>query len=148
MRLGIHGLKARCSIIGLALMSLSLSAAGQSNEPPLKLFGNRFLTFNAIVRLRQIEVTRDSAHGPHESSIHTPAEARVFREAIDAAWPGAHIAGALSWLALHDERAQYRELRALIVRYQKKFGDEITFIPGAYFANMYNTREQVNRDLH
>ena len=32
--------------------------------------------------------------------------------------------------------------------YHKKFGDEITFIPGAYFANMYNTREQVNRDLH
>lgn len=27
-------------------------------------------------------------------------------------------------------------------------GDEITFIPGGYFANMYNTREQVNKDLH
>ena len=24
----------------------------------------------------------------------------------------------------------------------------MTFIPGAYFANMYNSREQVNRDLH
>jgi hypothetical protein len=39
-------------------------------------------------------------------------------------------------------------LRDLIVSYHRKFGDEITFIPGAYFANMYNTREQVNRDLH
>jgi hypothetical protein len=110
--------------------------------------GNRFLTFNTIVRVRQIEVTRDTAHGPDESSVHTPAEARTFRGAIEAAWPGARITWAFSWLALHDERPQYRELRALIVSYQKKFGDEITFIPGAYFSNMYNTREQVNRDLH
>ena len=32
--------------------------------------------------------------------------------------------------------------------YHRKYGDEITFIPGGYFAPMYNTREQVNRDLH
>ncbi len=51
-------------------------------------------------------------------------------------------------LTLHDERPQYRDLQELIVSYQKKFGDEITFIPGAYFSNMVNTREQVNRDLH
>jgi len=24
----------------------------------------------------------------------------------------------------------------------------VTFIPGAYFANMYNSREQVNHDIH
>lgn len=110
--------------------------------------GQRFLTLNTIVRVRQIEVTRDTAHGPDESSVHTPAEARVFRETIERSWPGARITWAFSWLALHDERAQYRDLRALVVSYQKKFGDEITFIPGAYFSNMYNTREQVNRDLH
>jgi hypothetical protein len=56
---------------------------------------------------------------------------RTFREAIEAAWPGARITWALSWLALHDERPQYRELHALIVSYQKNFGDEITFIPCA-----------------
>jgi hypothetical protein len=119
-----------------------------TSEQPLTLRGNRFLTFNTVVRVRQIEVTRDVAHGPDESSVHTAAEARTFREAIEAAWPGARITWAFSWLALHDERAQYRELRDLVVSYQKKFGDEITFIPGAYFSNMYNTREQVNRDLH
>ncbi|HBZ22055.1 MAG TPA: DUF3863 domain-containing protein, partial [Bacteroidales bacterium] len=32
--------------------------------------------------------------------------------------------------------------------YHNKYGDDITFIPGAYFANAYNTKEQVNRDLH
>ena len=118
---------------------------GREGNPAV---GNRFLTLNTIVRVRQIEVTRDEAHGPDESSVHTPAEARTFREAIDKAWPGGRITWAFSWLALHDERPQYRELRDLVVSYHKKFGDEMTFIPGAYFANMYNTREQVNRDLH
>jgi hypothetical protein len=115
---------------------------------PSGLMGQRFLTFNTIVRVRQIEVTRDTAHGPDESSVHTPAEARTFRETIEKAWPGARITWAFSWLALHDTRESYRELRELIASYHQKFGDEVTFIPGAYFSNMYNTREQVNRDLH
>ena len=53
-----------------------------------------------------------------------------------------------SWLALKDQRPNYRELKKLVVSYHEQYGDEITFIPGGYFANMYNTREQVNRDLH
>ena len=119
-----------------------------TSPDPKEWMGQRFLTFNTIVRVRQIEVTRDTAHGPDESSIHTPAEALVFREAIEKAWPGARITWAFSWLALHDRRAQYHELRELVALYQRKYGDEVTFIPGAYFSNMYNTREQVNRDLH
>ncbi|MBL8888379.1 MAG: DUF3863 domain-containing protein [Planctomycetaceae bacterium] len=116
--------------------------------PTGQLMGGRFLTLNTIVRVHQIEVTRDIAHGPDESIVHTVAEARTFRETIEAAWPGARITWAFSWLALHDDRPQYRDLRELIVSYQKQHGDEITFIPGAYFSNMYNSREQVNRDLH
>lgn len=133
-----------CLFVCAGLAGGTVSSAADSHG----LMGQRFLTFNTIVRVRQIEVTRDTAHGPDESSIHTPAEGRVFREAIEKAWPGARITWAFSWLALHDERAQYRELRDLVAGYQKQFGDEITFIPGAYFSNMYNTREQVNRDLH
>jgi Domain of Unknown Function with PDB structure (DUF3863)/Domain of Unknown Function with PDB structure (DUF3864) len=131
-----------------ALLFALLLASGLCHADQPTLLGNRFLTLNTIVRVHQIEVTRDTAHGEDESSVHTPAEARTFREAIEKAWPGARITWAFSWNALHDERESYRGLRDLIVSYQKKFGDEITFIPGAYFANMYNTREQVNRDLH
>jgi Domain of Unknown Function with PDB structure (DUF3863)/Domain of Unknown Function with PDB structure (DUF3864) len=126
-------------------------AHGQTIEKPAApstLLGHRYLTFNTIVRVRQIEVTRTDAHGPDESSVHTTAEAKIFRDTIAQAWPGARITWAFSWLALHDTRDQYRELRELIVSYRKTYGDEITFIPGAYFSNMYNTREQVNRDLH
>jgi len=109
--------------------------------------GNRFFTLNTVVRVNQIEVARNTNHGVDESSVHTPNEARTFREAIANAWPGARITWAFSWQALHDERPNYQEIRDLVVSYHQKFGDEITFIPGGYFANMYNTREQVNRDL-
>lgn len=115
-------------------------------DPPL--LGNRFLTFCAVVRVRQIEMTRDHAEGPDESSIHGPDEARALREAVAKGWPGARITWAFSWLALKDQRPNYLALKKLIVSYHKNYGDEITFIPGGYFANMYSTREQVNRDLH
>lgn len=135
-------------IAALAIGMFSKSVAEELKSSKDELMGGRFLTFNTVVRVKQIEVTRATSHGPDESEIHTPAEARFFRETIDKAWPGAKITWAFSWLALHDERQSYRELRELVVTYQKKFGDEITFIPGAYFSNMYNSREQVNRDLH
>jgi hypothetical protein len=47
-----------------------------------------------------------------------------------------------------DDTTDYRKIRDLVVGYHKKYGDDITFLPGAYFANAYNTREQVNKDLH
>ncbi|UCG47104.1 MAG: DUF3863 domain-containing protein [Phycisphaerales bacterium] len=124
------------------------SAAQQLMYPDLQLLGNRFFTFNTVVRVNQIETTRDVNHGEDESSVHSPKEARVFRQAVEKGWPGARITWAFSWLALKDQRPNYRGLRKLVVSYHKKYGDEITFIPGAYFANMYNTRRQVNRDLH
>jgi len=124
------------------------SAAQLLKEPGLQLLGNRFFTFNTVVRVNQIETSRDVTHGEDESSIHSPKEARAFRQAVEKSWPGASITWAFSWLALKDQRPNYRDLRKLVVSYHKKYGDEITFIPGGYFANMYNTRQQVNRDLH
>lgn len=55
---------------------------------------------------------------------------------------------AFSWRALHDERDRYATLRQLIPEFHDRYGDDVTFIPGAFFANAYNTREQVDRDLH
>jgi Domain of Unknown Function with PDB structure (DUF3863)/Domain of Unknown Function with PDB structure (DUF3864) len=143
-----HFIRRRFCALLLGIGMLSQVHAAEDDPSKDQLMGGRFLTFNTIIRVKQIEVTRDTSHGPDESEIHSPAEAKIFREAIAKAWPGAKITWAFSWLALHDERENYRGLRDLVVSYQKKFGDEITFIPGAYFSNMYNTREQVNRDLH
>jgi hypothetical protein len=72
----------------------------------------------------------------------------AFREAVEKGFPGAKMTWALSWLALYDTTANYIKIRELIVGYHYKYGDEITFIPGAYFANAYNTTAQVNKDLH
>ncbi len=113
-----------------------------------ELVGNRFLTLSTVVRVRQVEMTRAEQTGPDESGIHTPEIAQAFRETIEKAWPGARIAWAFSWLALKDQSANYKAIRELVIAFRKQYGDEITFIPGGYFANMYNTRAQVNRDLH
>jgi len=117
-------------------------------DKQLKLLGNRFFTLSTVVRVNQIETSRDKSDGTDEASVHGPEEARTFRESIAKSWPGARITWAFSWLALKDQRPNYLELKKLVVSYHEKYGDEITFVPGGYFANMYNTREQVNRDLH
>jgi hypothetical protein len=127
---------------------IELLAIPINEEPPTQLMGNRFLTFASVVRVNQIEVSRDEFQGVDESSVHSPREARILREAIADAWPGARMNWAFSWQALNDMRENYRELRELIVSYHLEYGDEITFIPGAYFSPMYNSREQTNRDLH
>ena len=71
-------------------------------KPEFQLMGNRFFTLSTVVRVNQIEASRDLNVGEDESSIHGPAEARIFRETIEKAWPGARITWAFSWLALKD----------------------------------------------
>jgi hypothetical protein len=126
----------------------SFAAGGSSAGKQVSLKGNRFLTFNAVIRVNQIEVGRDKNVGYDERSLHTPEKVQKYREAIERGFPGARITWALSWLALHDTTADYTKIRELVVGYHHRFGDDVTFIPGAYFANAYNTTEQVNKDLH
>ncbi len=131
----------------LCLLGLNCTMA-QAGQATPKLLGNRFLTFTSVIRVRQIETTRDSAEGPDETSIHSPEIAQAFRDTLTKSWPGARMTWAFSWLALNDQRQVYKDLRKLVASFHKKYGDEITFIPGGFFANMYSPREQVNRDLH
>jgi Domain of Unknown Function with PDB structure (DUF3863) len=118
------------------------------SDNKIQLNGNRFLTFNAVIRVNQIEVSRNKNVGHDERNLHTPSRVIKYREAIESGFPGAKITWAFSWLALHDTTSDYIKIRELVVGYHNKYGDDITFIPGAYFANAYNTTEQVNKDLH
>jgi Domain of Unknown Function with PDB structure (DUF3863)/Domain of Unknown Function with PDB structure (DUF3864) len=140
----------RTTILTHCLLLLSIVAQGSSKKASeqQKLLGNRFLTFNTVVRVNQIEVARDKNVGQDERKEHTPSQVIKFRTAIEEGFPGARITWAFSWLALHDTSFNYRKIRELVVGYRTKYGDEITFIPGAYFANAYNSTQQVNRDLH
>ena len=112
------------------------------------LDGRRILTFNSVIRVNQIEVTRTQNEGFDEADRHTPENVRALRDAFAAGWPCAPMTWAFSWRALFDERENYRRIRALMPEFRDRFGDDVTFIPGAYFANAYNTRDQVDRDLH
>ena len=107
----------------------------------LNFMGNRYFTFSTVVRVNQIETSRDKNSGVDEAGIHSPESARKFRETIEKNWPGARITWTFSWLALKDQRPNYLDIKKLVVSYHKKYGDEITFLPGGYFANMYNSRE-------
>jgi hypothetical protein len=55
---------------------------------------------------------------------------------------------AISWLALIDTRPEYAEARKLLASYHRQYGDEITFIPGGYFAPMFATRADNQRTIH
>ncbi len=112
------------------------------------LMGNRFLTFNCVIRVNQIEVSRNKNVGMDERELHTPERVRAFREAVESGFPDAKMTWAFSWLALNDMTDNYVKIREQVREYHHRYGDDVTFIPGAYFANAYNSVEQVNKDLH
>ncbi|MBK8975234.1 MAG: DUF3863 domain-containing protein [Planctomycetes bacterium] len=122
--------------------------AEEPTGPTDALAGRRILTFNSVIRVNQIEVTRTRNEGFDEYDRHTPENVRALRQALADGWPGAPMTWAFSWRALHDERERYAILRELAQEFHDRYGDDVTFIPGAFFANAYNTREQVDRDLH
>jgi hypothetical protein len=108
----------------------------------------RFLTHVSVVRVNQIEVTPQRSLGEDESADNSPAHIRSRREAFGRGCPGATMTWAISWLALNDARQEYKDARQLLVSYHEQYGDEITFIPGGYFAPMYDTREHIRETIH
>ena len=110
--------------------------------------GGRFFTFNTVVRVNQIEVSRDKSVGKDEANRHTLKKVQAFRNAVYNGCPEARITWAFSWLSLHSDLPEYTAIRNYAKECHQKYGDDVTFIPGAFFANAYNSREQVNKDLH
>jgi hypothetical protein len=136
------------SCILMIFLFFSKDKTNKSHPANESIIGNRYLTLNTVVRVNQIEVGRNINKGENEATIHTLEYAKAFREAIIAGWPGARITWAFSWQALFSELPNYKEIRKYVSQCHNKYGDDVTFNPGGYFANAYNTREQVNKDLH
>lgn len=131
---------------GLALAGTSDAAVGSvAGASPLR---GRFLTHVSVVRVNQIEVTPTRSIGDDEAADNSPAHIRSRREAFERGYPGGRMTWAISWLALNDTRQQYKEARRLLAAYHDRYGDEITFIPGGYFAPMYDTREHNQQTIH
>ncbi|MCX6360139.1 MAG: DUF3863 domain-containing protein [Armatimonadetes bacterium] len=110
--------------------------------------GHRYLTFNSVIRVNQIEVTRDRTEGADEAAAHTPENVQALRDAFERGWPGGRMTWAFSWRALSDPRPNYVAIREMVAGFHAEHGDDVTFIPGGFFANAYGAREQVSRDLH
>jgi hypothetical protein len=130
--------------LGLAPLRKSVLAFGAST-PALK---GRFITHVSVVRVNQIEVTPTRSIGEDEVADNSVDHIRSRREAFARGWPDGRMTWAISWLALNDTRQQYKDARRLLVSYHEKYGDEITFIPGGYFAPMFDTREHNKVTIH
>jgi hypothetical protein len=126
--------------------ALGLGGVGSFAETGSGLRG-RFLTHVSVVRVNQIEVTPTKSIGEDESGDNSPARIRGRQEAFRRGAPSGKMTWAISWLALIDQRKEYQEARRLLASYHDKYGDEVTFIPGGYFAPMYASREQNRRTI-
>jgi len=115
---------------------------------PTSQLRGRYLTHVSVVRVNQIEVTPTRSIGEDEAADNRPERIRSRREAFERGCPGGKMTWAISWLALHDTRADYKEARRLLAAYHDRYGDEVTFIPGGYFAPMYDTRENNRKTIH
>ena len=108
----------------------------------------RYLTHVSVVRVNQIEVTPTKNLGQDEAADNRPERIRSRRDAFARGCPEGKMTWAISWLALHDERKEYQEARHLLAEYHDRYGDEVTFIPGGYFAPMFDTRENNRLTIH
>ncbi len=112
-------------------------------QPPL----GRRLTINTVVRRHQIEATRDRSLWEDEAERHSPDLVHRFSSAIRQAIPDARITWGMSWGALTDESPRYRDVRRAVNEVANTHGDDVTFVPGGFFANLYGTRDEVARDI-
>jgi Domain of Unknown Function with PDB structure (DUF3863)/Domain of Unknown Function with PDB structure (DUF3864) len=133
-----------------AATSLAFAESAANVHPkaatPSPMHG-RYLTHVSVVRVNQIEVTPDRSIGEDEAIDNRPDRIRSRRQAFATGCPNGRMTWAISWLALNDSRKEYQEARRLLASYHDHYGDEITFIPGGYFAPMYNTREQTRQTI-
>lgn len=107
----------------------------------------RRITVNTVVRRHQIEATRTRSLWEDESELHSAALVERFSDAVRAAIPDARLTWAMSWGALTDESPRYRDVRAAVRRVAEAHDDDIAFVPGGFFANLYGSREDVSRDI-
>ncbi|MEO7714849.1 MAG: DUF3863 domain-containing protein [Capsulimonas sp.] len=132
----------------LAGANLLTSPAFAKTPGKSSLMGGRFFTYVGFVRVNQIEARRDKNVGEDEAEFNTPDQMQLQRDTFGEAFPGGRMTWAVSWEALTDKREQYVQVRKMLAGFHQDFGDEITFLPGGYFAPMYNTREEINQALH
>ncbi len=135
----------RHSLESAAVFAATRAHASTATTP----LAGRFITHISVVRVNQIEVSPNRSIGQDEAPLNSPDHIRSRREAFARGCPDGRMTWAISWLALSDHAPRIPGgARRLLASYHDRYGDEVTFIPGGYFAPMYNTREQIRVTIH
>ncbi|GAA2879264.1 hypothetical protein GCM10010517_41500 [Streptosporangium fragile] len=109
--------------------------------------GDRRLTLNSVIRKHQIEATRTRWLWEDETELHTAETVLAFSDCARTNLPGARITWGFSWGALTDGSDRYATIRRTVRELCETYGDDVTFVPGGFFANRYATRDEVARDI-
>jgi len=133
---------------GISAATLAIGGPAKEARALVTPLRGRFLTHVSVLRVNQIEVTPTRNIGEDEAADNRPERVRSRREAFARGCPDNRMTWAISWLALLDDRKEYKEARRLLASFHDRYGDEITFIPGGYFAPMYDTREHIRQTIH
>ena len=107
----------------------------------------RYFCFTIVVRVNQIEVAPGINLGVDERRENTVENLILYRNAIHDVIPDAKITIAFSHEALTDETENFRALRAKAREYHELYGDDITYMLGAYFSAAYSPRAQINEHV-
>jgi hypothetical protein len=143
-------LKTSVAAVTSLALPRAISARTPSSASPgehISLIGNRFVTHISLVRVNQIEISPNRSIREDESADNTLDKVRARRDAFAKGCPNGRMTWGLTWLALHDQRQQYKDVRRQLAGYHDRYADEITFHPGGYFAPMYNTREEIRQNI-
>ena len=138
----------RREFLGGAAASAAALALHAQSRPQAAPFRGRYLTHVSVVRVNQIEVTPTKNLGQDEAADNRPEKIQARADAFRRGCPDGRMTWAISWLALNDARQEYQEARRMLAQFHDKYNDEITFIPGGYFAPMFDTRENNRRTIH
>ncbi|MBR3755458.1 MAG: DUF3863 domain-containing protein [Clostridia bacterium] len=103
----------------------------------------RYFCFTIVVRVNQIEVAPGINLGKDECGENTLENLIAYRSAIAAAIPGARITIAFSHEALTDKSENFTALRLKAKEYHDLYGDDVTYMLGAYFSGAYSPREAI-----
>ena len=107
----------------------------------------RYYCFTIVIRANQIEVSPGVNIGVDERRENTLENLIKYRTAIARAIPEARITYAISHEALKSDDDNYRAIRAQVKKYAEEYGDDVTYMLGAFFSGAYSPRERICRDV-
>ena len=135
------------ALSGVGAMAAPHVLSAMNNSLVDQLTGKRFVTLCIMIRTSPWEVSRDvKLHPREEYEIHTLEVVRDMREAFSKNNPEGRLTWGFTLNALEDKRKNYVDIRKYVVECQKKYGDEISYMPG-YFPAMYLPRQRVNKEI-